>query len=45
VDVVAYEVIGVLDMEYRTGYGEVDSRGWEEETKDSVGATQVGVEV
>jgi hypothetical protein len=35
----ADEVISMLDREKWTRDGQVDSRGWEEEIEDSMGAT------
>jgi hypothetical protein len=45
VDMDFHEVIGVIDMEKRMRYGQVDRHGWEEKTEDSVWATKEGVEV
>jgi hypothetical protein len=39
-DMNADEVIGMLSMEKWMIDGQVDSHRWEEETKDSVGATK-----
>jgi hypothetical protein len=43
IDVGTGEVIGVLGMRKRMRDNQVDSCGWEEETEDSMGVTEVGL--